>query len=161
MSASGPELIQLPLRPIRLRKITCGGSRLVRIFQANRFALLAMPIILAACYEARGAERVKRGFARVNTTTLLRSEGQRLSSRFYQRRRPARQAWDNQFETFAKYYRVIRYDIRGIGKLPGRKARSLQPRSLCPAQVSSGIEGARRRVVVRGRRRYRFRPRSP
>jgi pimeloyl-ACP methyl ester carboxylesterase len=27
-----------------------------------------------------------------------------------------RRAWDNQFETFAKDYKVIRYDIRGIGK---------------------------------------------
>ncbi|MBD0324932.1 MAG: alpha/beta hydrolase [Pyrinomonadaceae bacterium] len=27
-----------------------------------------------------------------------------------------RRAWDNQFETFAKHYEVVRYDIRGIGK---------------------------------------------
>lgn len=27
-----------------------------------------------------------------------------------------RRGWDNQFETFAENYRVIRYDIRGIGK---------------------------------------------
>lgn len=27
-----------------------------------------------------------------------------------------RRGWDNQFETFAKHYRVVRYDIRGIGK---------------------------------------------
>jgi pimeloyl-ACP methyl ester carboxylesterase len=27
-----------------------------------------------------------------------------------------RRGWDNQFETFAKDYRVIRYDVRGIGK---------------------------------------------
>jgi pimeloyl-ACP methyl ester carboxylesterase len=26
-----------------------------------------------------------------------------------------RRGWDNQFETFAKHYRVVRYDIRGIG----------------------------------------------
>ena len=77
-----------------------------------------MPIILAACYEARGAERVKRGFARVNTTSLyyeVRGKGFPLvfisGGGLLDRR-----AWDNQFETFAKYYRVIRYDIRGIGK---------------------------------------------
>jgi 3-oxoadipate enol-lactonase len=27
-----------------------------------------------------------------------------------------RRGWDNQFEAFAKHYRVVRYDIRGIGK---------------------------------------------
>jgi pimeloyl-ACP methyl ester carboxylesterase len=27
-----------------------------------------------------------------------------------------RRGWDDQFETFAKHYRVVRYDIRGIGK---------------------------------------------
>ncbi|HEY7545582.1 MAG TPA: alpha/beta hydrolase [Blastocatellia bacterium] len=27
-----------------------------------------------------------------------------------------RRGWDDQFETFAKYHKVIRYDIRGIGK---------------------------------------------
>jgi len=27
-----------------------------------------------------------------------------------------RRGWDNQFETFAKDYRVVRYDVRGIGK---------------------------------------------
>jgi len=25
-----------------------------------------------------------------------------------------RRTWDDQFQTFAKYYQVIRYDIRGI-----------------------------------------------
>lgn len=27
-----------------------------------------------------------------------------------------RRSWDEQFETFSKHYRVIRYDVRGIGK---------------------------------------------
>lgn len=27
-----------------------------------------------------------------------------------------RRGWDDQFESFAEYYRVIRYDVRGIGK---------------------------------------------
>src|SRR5262245_10412868 len=27
-----------------------------------------------------------------------------------------RRGWDDQFDVFSKYYRVIRYDVRGIGK---------------------------------------------
>ena len=34
-----------------------------------------------------------------------------------------RRAWDNQFETFSKFYKVIRYDVRGIGK----SARPVEP----------------------------------
>jgi pimeloyl-ACP methyl ester carboxylesterase len=61
---------------------------------------------------------MKKGIAKVNGTSLyyelagqgfplvLISGGGTLDSR----------AWDEQFETFAKSYKVIRYDIRGIGK---------------------------------------------
>lgn len=61
---------------------------------------------------------MKKGMAQVNGTSLyyemtgkgfplvLLSGGGTLD----------RRAWDNQFETFAKHYQVIRYDIRGIGK---------------------------------------------
>lgn len=88
------------------------------IFQANIYRLLSMLILLAAFNEVRGAESMKKGMARVNGTSLyyevmgkgfplvLISGGGTLD----------RRAWDNQFETFAKYYQVIRYDIRGIGK---------------------------------------------
>jgi 3-oxoadipate enol-lactonase len=68
---------------------------------------------------------MKKGTARVNGTELyyevtgkgfplvLISGGGTLD----------RRAWDDQFEAFAKYHQVIRYDIRGIGK----SARPLEP----------------------------------
>ena len=77
-----------------------------------------MLVFLVACSGVRGAESVKKGMASVNGTSLyyevrgqgfplvLISGGGSLD----------RRAWDNQFETFAESYRVIRYDIRGIGK---------------------------------------------
>jgi 3-oxoadipate enol-lactonase len=77
-----------------------------------------MLILIAAFAQARGAEPMKKGTARVNGTSLyyevkgkgsplvLISGGGTLD----------RRAWDNQFETFAKHFKVIRYDIRGIGK---------------------------------------------
>jgi pimeloyl-ACP methyl ester carboxylesterase len=80
--------------------------------------LLSMLILLVAFNEAGGAEPMKQGMAKVNGTSLyyevkgkgfplvLLSGGGTLD----------RRAWDNQFETFAKQYQVIRYDIRGIGK---------------------------------------------
>ena len=61
---------------------------------------------------------MKKGLAEVNGTSLyyevagkgfplvLISGGGTLD----------RRAWDDQFEEFARHYRVIRYDIRGIGK---------------------------------------------
>ena len=76
---------------------------------------MLLPIIFAG---ARGATAMKRGTARVNGTRLyyevsgrgfplvLISGGGTLDMR----------AWDGQFEAFAGSYRVIRYDIRGIGK---------------------------------------------
>ena len=97
----------------------------MNIFQANTYGLLSMLILLTAFHEARGAEPMKNGMAEVNGTTLyyevkgqgfplvLLSGGGLLD----------RRAWDNQFEAFAKYYQVIRYDIRGIG----RSARPLKP----------------------------------
>ena len=68
---------------------------------------------------------MKQGMAEVNGTSLyyevmgkgfplvFTSGGGTLDSR----------AWDNQFETFAQYHKVIRYDIRGLGK----SARPLKP----------------------------------
>jgi pimeloyl-ACP methyl ester carboxylesterase len=75
-------------------------------------------LFLVATVEARAAEPVKTGIAEVNGTRLyyevvgegsplvLISGGGLLDCR----------AWDEQFEVFAKFYKVIRYDIRGIGK---------------------------------------------
>lgn len=90
---------------------------------ANTFRVLSLLILLIAFGEGLSAELMQKGLARVNGTSLyyevkgkgfavvLISGGGTLD----------RRAWDNQFETFARYYRVIRYDIRGIG-------RSAQPR---------------------------------
>jgi pimeloyl-ACP methyl ester carboxylesterase len=84
-----------------------------------------MLILLVAFNEVRGAEPMKNGMAVVNGTTLyyetkgkgfplvLLSGGGTLD----------RRAWDNQFEAFAKQYKVIRYDIRGLGK----SARPVKP----------------------------------
>ena len=59
-----------------------------------------------------------RGTAKVNGTSLyyeMRGEGFPIvfvsGGGILDRR-----GWDNQFETFAKTHRVIRYDVRGIGK---------------------------------------------
>jgi pimeloyl-ACP methyl ester carboxylesterase len=82
-------------------------------------------ILFVAFSEARGAGLVSKGIAEVNGTRLYYevsgegvplvfiSGGGLLDCR----------AWDDQFETFAKLYKVIRYDIRGIGK----SARPLKP----------------------------------
>lgn len=76
-----------------------------------------MMMLLAATCAVKG-EPVRKGTAEVNGTSLyyevagkgfplvLISGGGTLD----------RRAWDEQFETFARSYRVIRYDIRGIGK---------------------------------------------
>ena len=80
--------------------------------------LLFVVTLLAAFGEVRGAQSMKKGIAKVNQTSLyyetmgkgsplvLISGGGTLDCR----------AWDDQFATFAKSYKVIRYDIRGIGK---------------------------------------------
>jgi 3-oxoadipate enol-lactonase len=90
----------------------------VNIFPAHASGLLSMLVLLVAFHGAHAAERLKQGIAEVNGTTLyyemkgkgfplvLISGGGTLD----------RRAWDNQFETFVKHYRVIRYDIRGLGK---------------------------------------------
>lgn len=75
-------------------------------------------LLLAIAGGALGAEPMKKGTARVDGTSLyyevagkgfplvLISGGGTLDCR----------AWDEQFEAFARSFRVIRYDIRGIGK---------------------------------------------
>lgn len=79
---------------------------------------LAALLMLIVYGGALGAEPMKKGTAEVNGTRLyyevagrgfplvLVSGGGTLDSR----------AWDDQFEAFARSYKVIRYDIRGIGK---------------------------------------------
>lgn len=77
-----------------------------------------MLILLLGLNAVRFVDPMKHGIASVNGTSLyyeisgkgfplvLISGGGTLD----------RRSWDNQFETFAESYRVIRYDIRGIGK---------------------------------------------
>ena len=89
----------------------------MNMYQTNSYPLLSMLIFLLAFIDARGNE-IKTGIASVNGTKLyyeikgkgfplvLISGGGTLD----------RRGWDNQFETFSKHYKVIRYDVRGIGK---------------------------------------------
>lgn len=87
--------------------------------RAAKTCSLSVALLLLALFgAARGAEPVQSGTAEVNGTSLyyevagrgfplvLISGGGTLD----------RRGWDEQFEAFAKSYRVIRYDIRGIGK---------------------------------------------
>ncbi|HEX7999267.1 MAG TPA: alpha/beta hydrolase [Pyrinomonadaceae bacterium] len=90
----------------------------MNFFPAHTYRLLSLLLLLLTCQEIRGAEPVKKGIANVNGTSLyyevagkgsplvLISGGGSLD----------RRAWDNQFEAFARHYKVVRYDIRGIGK---------------------------------------------
>ena len=99
--------------PLRLKV-----NNLVISFRANTCLLLSALFLLVGFIQARGAESMKKGLAKVNGTSLyyevagggfplvLTSGGGVLD----------RRAWDNQFETFALHFRVIRYDIRGVGK---------------------------------------------
>lgn len=88
------------------------------LVQATARDLVAMLLMPVAFSQGLVASTMKHGMAKVNGTSLyyevtgkglplvLISGGGTLD----------RRAWDDQFETFAKYYKVIRYDIRGIGK---------------------------------------------
>lgn len=92
-------------------------------FRANTLRLLSMLIIpmliIVGFSESAAAQQsVKKGLRNVNGTSLyyevkgkgfplvLISGGGLMDSR----------AWDEQFENFSKHFKVIRYDIRGIGK---------------------------------------------
>lgn len=86
--------------------------------RAKTSSLFAVMLLLIIFGAARGAEPMKKGTAEVNGTSLyyevagkgfpliLVSGGGTLD----------RRAWDKQFAAFAKSYKVIRYDIRGLGK---------------------------------------------
>ena len=88
------------------------------ILRATARCLLSTLTLLVAFDEARSAEPMKHGMARVNGTSLyyeVMGKGAPLvfigGGGTLDRRE-----WDNQFETFAKSFKVIRYDIRGVGK---------------------------------------------
>lgn len=90
----------------------------MNIFRENNNRLLSILTLLIALHDVQGGEPIKEGIARVNGTSLyyevmgkgfplvLVSGGGTLD----------RRAWDDQFDAFSKYYKVIRYDVRGIGK---------------------------------------------
>ena len=96
-------------------------------FPFNKRTLLILGTLLIAglSQTVPAAKSVKTGTAKVNGASLyyevkgrgfplvLVSGGGLMDSR----------AWDQQFEHFSMHYRVIRYDVRGIGKStrPGQK----------------------------------------
>ena len=101
----------------RLRRIP-HVVQAVSTLRRTRCWLLSALIVGIVVSGAQGLERMKNGMAEVNGTSLyyevagkgfplvLISGGGVLD----------RRGWDNQFETFAQHYKVIRYDIRGLGK---------------------------------------------
>jgi 3-oxoadipate enol-lactonase len=90
----------------------------MKVSHAKTYSLLTVLLLLIVFDAALGAEPMEKGTAEVNGTSLyyevagkgfplvLISGGGTLD----------RRAWDDQFKAFARSYRVIRYDIRGIGK---------------------------------------------
>jgi pimeloyl-ACP methyl ester carboxylesterase len=82
------------------------------------FGILVAIVIVLGVQEVSAKEPVKQGTANVNGTTLyyeIKGRGFPLvfisGGGILDRR-----CWDEQFEVFAKKFRVIRYDVRGIGK---------------------------------------------
>lgn len=66
---------------------------------------------------AKPKQSVAHGFARVSNAKLyyeIAGEGQPLI--LIHGGNMDRRMWDQQFATFAKSYKVIRYDVRGFGK---------------------------------------------
>jgi 3-oxoadipate enol-lactonase len=72
-----------------------------------------LPMLIGAA-----TQTVMRGTAHVNGTTLYyETKGRGFPIVFISGGGLLdRRGWDQQFETFSKHYRVIRYDVRGIGK---------------------------------------------
>jgi pimeloyl-ACP methyl ester carboxylesterase len=86
--------------------------------QASTRRIIAALILLCAFNEEPGAEPMKKEMARVNGTGLyFEMKGRGFPLVFISGGGVMdNRCWDEQFETFAKYYKVIRYDVRGIGK---------------------------------------------
>jgi 3-oxoadipate enol-lactonase len=84
----------------------------------RRIALVAALLLVCVASRTLATQQMTKGLANVNGTRLayeaigkgfplvLISGGGTLDKR----------GWDDQFTTFAKFFRVIRYDIRGIGE---------------------------------------------
>lgn len=83
---------------------------------------ISVVLFLAAMFipnqESSAQPRVSQGTAQVNGTSLYyESKGKGFPIIFVSGGGILdRRGWDEQFETFAAHYRVIRYDVRGIGK---------------------------------------------
>ena len=84
----------------------------------KRTMLLLIIVLIMGIHSRASATHVKTGYVRTNDTRL-----------FYERQGRGfpvvfvsgggvmdRRCWDDEFQSFAKYFTVIRYDIRGIGK---------------------------------------------
>src|SRR5262245_33847872 len=94
-----------------------GNSALNPVILKSCLTLLAF-IMLPMSFISADAAQVMRGTAQVNGTALYYETKGRgfpvvlISSGGILDRR----GWDQQFDIFSKHYRVIRYDVRGIGK---------------------------------------------
>lgn len=91
--------------------------------KSGRFTALVSVIIFVVVMaitnqESSAAPRVNQGTAKVNGTSLFYEiKGKGFPIVFISGGGILdRRGWDEQFETFAKHYRVVRYDVRGIGK---------------------------------------------
>src|ERR1044072_826236 len=80
--------------------------------------ILFLAMTFIANQESSAQPRLSQGMARVNGTSLYyETKGKGFPIVFVSGGGILdRRGWDEQFETFAKHYRVVRYDVRGIGK---------------------------------------------
>ncbi len=90
----------------------------MRMLRVRLSILFLLTIFLMSVNEAQSAPRVKTGTAKVNGTRLFyEMKGRGFPLVFISGGGVMdRRCWDEEFASFAKYFRVIRYDIRGIGK---------------------------------------------
>src|ERR1044072_7189923 len=90
----------------------------MRSFRIRLCILFLLTILLMSVNELRSAPQLKTGIARVNGTSLFyEMKGRGFPLVFISGGGVLdRRCWDEEFEFFAKYFRVIRYDVRGIGK---------------------------------------------
>lgn len=73
--------------------------------------------VLILFFSLQSEAKVKRGFAKVNNAKLyyeISGEGEPLI--LIHGGNMDRRMWDEQFESFAERFKVIRYDVRGFGK---------------------------------------------
>ena len=80
--------------------------------------ILFLAVMFIPNQQSSAQSRLSQGMAHVNGTSLYyETKGKGFPIVFVSGGGILdRRGWDKQFETFAKHYRVIRYDVRGIGK---------------------------------------------